>query len=155
MRNAGGCPKIGQPFSYAGRAYVTSVGKAAAKKQLNNSTVLYRALEYTATYNDNDRGSDKGKVTFTRPVSLKTYAQSKGFKVTVKGNRYTLKKGKDTFVLKNKAKSVYKNGEYTDDLIYPVYKVGKTVYASVKNCSQKVSIESPIMIRRPVVQGFL
>ncbi|MCI2147669.1 MAG: hypothetical protein LKK18_06730 [Clostridiales bacterium] len=30
--------------------------------------------------------------------------------------------------------------------------VGK---ASVKNCSQKVSIESPIMIRRPVVQGFL
>ena len=27
--------------------------------------------------------------------------------------------------------------------------------ASVKNCSQKVSIESPIMIRRPVVQGFL
>lgn len=113
----------------AGRAYVTSVGKAAAKKQLNNSTVLYRALEYTATYNDNDRGSDKGKVTFTRPVSLKIYAQSKGFKVTVKGNRYTLKKGKDTFVLKNKAKSVYKNGEYTDDLIYPVYKVGKTVYA--------------------------
>ena len=28
-------------------------------------------------------------------------------------------------------------------------------FASVKNCSQKVSIESPIMIRRPVVQGFL
>ena len=27
--------------------------------------------------------------------------------------------------------------------------------AIVKNCSQKVSIESPIMIRRPVVQGFL
>ena len=27
--------------------------------------------------------------------------------------------------------------------------------ASVKNCSQKVSIESPMMIRRPVVQGFL
>ena len=29
------------------------------------------------------------------------------------------------------------------------------ILASVKNCSQKVSIESPIMIRRPVVQGFL
>ena len=27
--------------------------------------------------------------------------------------------------------------------------------ASGKNCSQKVSIESPMMIRRPVVQGFL
>ena len=29
------------------------------------------------------------------------------------------------------------------------------ILASVKNCSQKVFIESPIMIRRPVVQGFL
>jgi len=32
---------------------------------------------------------------------------------------------------------------------------GSGAGASVKNCSQKVSIESPIMIRRPVVQGFL
>lgn len=42
------------------------------------------------------------------------------------------------------------NGKITGRMMITVIDI-----ASVKNCSQKVSIESPIMIRRPVVQGFL
>ena len=113
----------------AGRKYVTKLASKAIVKQLKNARVLYKALMYTTTRNDNDRVDRK--VTFARPVNLKAAAKNAGFSYKKKknDNKVYLKKGGVTYRLQLKSKGVHKNGAYADDLIYPIFKDGKTIYA--------------------------
>ena len=112
-----------------GRAYVTSLGKTMAQKQLNNVKVLYAPLEYVATNNHNDRANNKRKTTFVKPVALINAAKAAGYKVKVSGRNITLTKYGVKWGLTNNSKGYFMDGEYEDDLDYPIYTVNKVVYA--------------------------
>ena len=113
-----------------GRAYVTSIAKTAVKNQLNNSNVLYKALLFTSTANNNDRANNARKATFTAPVKFVSQAKKAGFTVKTSGSKYILTKDAAKFTLTLNSTAIYnKDGEYTDDFIYPIYKVNGVVYA--------------------------
>ncbi len=113
----------------SGRTYVTKLGKTMAQAQLNNSDVLYRALKYTATNNDNDRPNNQRKAVFVKPVKLVSAAKAAGFTVKVSGNTYTLAKDGVKYKLVKNSKGFHKDGVYTDDLTYPIFKSHGTTYA--------------------------
>lgn len=113
----------------AGRTYVTTLAKDMAQKQLNNSDVLYRALKYTATNNDNDRANNARKAAFVKPVKLVSAAKAAGFTVKISGSKYTLTKDGVTYTLVKNSKGIHKDGVYADDMTYPVFKSHGTTYA--------------------------
>ena len=112
----------------AGRAYVTKLANSMATTQFNNADVLYKALMYTATDNDNDRANNSGKSTFVKPVKLVSAAKAAGYTVKISGTKYTLTKDGVTYTLLKNSKGVHKNGVYATDLTYPVYKSHGTTY---------------------------
>ena len=114
-----------------GRKYVTKLGKNMASKQLKNSDVLYNALEYITTNNDNDRAYGEGdrRQDFARPVALVKAAKKAGYKVKVDGNKYNLTKDGVTYTLVLNSKEYRVDGAYTDDMAYAVFKCHGTVWA--------------------------
>ncbi len=114
-----------------GRKYVTKLGKDMAQKQLNNSDVLYNALEYITTNNDNDRayGENDRRKDFARPVALVSAAKKAGFKVKVDGTNYNLTKGGVTYTLVLNSKEYQKDGAYQDDMAYAIFECHGTVWA--------------------------
>ena len=115
----------------AGRKYVTKLGKDMAEKQLNNSDVLYNALMYITTNNDNDRAYGEGdrRKDFAKPVDLVKAAKKAGFKVKVDGNLYNLKKGGKTYTLVLYSKEYRIDGAYEDDMAYAIFEAHGTVWA--------------------------
>ncbi len=115
----------------AGRKYVTKLGKDMADKQLKNSEVLYDALMYITTNNDNDRARGEGdrRKDFAKPVNLVNAAKKQGFKVKVDGNLYNLTKDGKTYTLVLNSKEYRVDGAYTDDMAYAVFEENGVVWA--------------------------
>ena len=115
----------------AGRKYVTKLGKDMADKQLKNSAVLYDALMYITTNNDNDRARGEGdrRKDFAKPVNLVNAAKKQGFKVKVDGNLYNLTKDGKTYTLVLNSKEYRVDGAYTDDMAYAVFEENGVVWA--------------------------
>ncbi len=113
-----------------GRAYATKLGKDMAKKQLNYTDVLYNALMYLTTNNDNDRvGERDRKQDFVKPVKLVAAAKKQGFKVTVKNNKYNLTKNGVKYTLVLNSKEYQKAGAYEGDMSYAIFKSHGVVWA--------------------------
>ena len=114
-----------------GRKYVTDLADKMAQKQLDNSDVLYNALMYITTNNDNDRerGENDRRQTFARPVDLVKAAKSAGFKVKVKDGNYNLTKGGVKYTLVLNSKEYQIDGAYEGDMSYAVFEAHGTVWA--------------------------
>gem|GEM_PF-412161 len=118
-----------------GRAYVTEIAAKEATRQLKYSDVLYTALMFAASLNTTDNAPYMKDDTvhdiggdFAKPVRLIESAESAGFTVNDKGDTIELTKDGVTSTLTVGATSVYINDEYANDMSYPIYRVGKTVY---------------------------
>ena len=131
-------PKIKEAYEKGtdeGRKYVTSLGLAEQARQLNNSTVLNRALTFAAAMNTSDEApymlddevhelvSD-----FAKPVALVKAAEDAGYTVADNGGTLVLTKDGTKYTLTVGAMSVHVDGEYVNDMAYPIYRVGKVVY---------------------------
>lgn len=124
-------PKIKKAYKKGedeGRTYVTELAEKVATKQLKNSDILYQALMFTATRNDGDRGTNERKVKFQKPVDIVKAAEKAGYKVKKEDNKLILKKEKDTYRIQLKSMGVHKNGEYAEDMTFPIFKYGNIIY---------------------------
>ena len=118
-----------------GRDYVTKLAKTEEKRQLTNSTILYKALLYASALNTTDNAPymkddyEHGiGVNFAKPVAFVKAAESAGYQVTDKGGTILLSKDGTECTLTVGAGSVFIGGEYVNDMSYPIYKVDGTVY---------------------------
>ena len=120
-----------------GRAYCTKIAKDEAKRQLINSTVLYRALLFASALNTTDEAPymqddevHEVSVTFAKPVALIDAAKDAGYEVKEKGNSIVLAKDGVESTLTVGAASVYIGGEYVNDMAYPIFRENCVVYGS-------------------------
>lgn len=100
-----------------------------------------------------------GKSSLTKVLSSERTTEALAFSATDEVGRPLTPESKVFHIIPDQINRNVIRGKETDYLIGQQirreYELRDHINASVKNCSQKVSIESPIMIRRPVVQGFL
>ena len=118
-----------------GRDYVTKLAKKEAQRQLRNSDVLHRSLLYAAAMNSSDTAPymlddevHDVKVEFAKPVAFQDAAESAGYEVKAKGKKIILSKDDVDCTLTVGSTSVYIDGEYANDMSYPIYKEGNVVY---------------------------